>query len=774
MDRGQALSHTALVDTAPADPEPSTAPAERPTDPSTYDAVDRGLVTLALVWQFLWIVGDARVWPTNVGGGLAPFLMWGSALAWLALAASHVLGSARWQWPLRILNVAALLAVSVAVLINAALQADPDWGAATSLAVLPGAMAGLLFPYGGALAWLLTSVTIEVSILFGFFDPSVASAAEQQDLLYPAYALAVGFVTLSARRALVRDARAVDDAATELIAAEQERLVAEGVESAVHREERLLHATVLNTLTAIVRGGLATSELQQRLRERCREAADVMRRLRYRVEPSPASHTDGRWLDRDLSDAIIDLYTAGTSVHADCDSLRVVPAPVYDAILTAAREALANVDRHADARTVWLEARMTASRGGQHARVVVRDDGRGFDPEDSRERFGMLSAMEQSLAEVGGTSSVQSSPGGGTTVLIEWDAPRTARVDPPFRPAARAFTMPILIAMGLFNALLIVLTRDEIQEPIADLAAFGIFVALGLLVAWASLAGEIPWWVVLVVAVASPLIYQLQTQSVVVDHGTWTAWASEAIIALFVVAAGAGPTWSWLVLVAMWLLIQGDVMHELLAPGTALIIASALFGRSTRRNAAAVAAARSQVAVEQAAVAVSDASVRRMSMRYGALRESDVTGLLEGIADGRIDPDDDVTRFHAALEERFIRTVIKVDPAQDAVHAAATSLAVRARRRGIFLDVDIPEVAPPWARTTALGRQSLRLAIDASEPGGVARLSARDESGIFAIRLITPISPDRQADMLGLPVPGALLDPAEPDMLWELRIANGG
>jgi len=115
-----------------------------------------------------------------------------------------------------------------------------------------------------------------------------------------------------------------------------------------------------------------------------------------------------------------------------------------------------------------------------------------------------------------------------------------------------------------------------------------------------------------------------------------------------------------------------------------------------------------------------------------------------------------------------------VDPAQDAVHAAATSLAVRARRRGIFLDVDIPEVAPPWARTTALGRQSLRLAIDASEPGGVARLSARDESGIFAIRLITPISPDRQADMLGLPVPGALLDPAEPDMLWELRIANGG
>jgi signal transduction histidine kinase len=741
---------------------------------STLDVVDRGLVTLALVWQALWLIGDASLWPTNQGSAVAATLIWASMLTWLGLAVGQARGSPALHWFMRVANVSALLAATIAVLLQGSQVTPPDWSAASSLAVLPAAMAGLLFPSAVAGLWTALSVSIEAAIIFGVRDPVVAQTVQVQDILFPAYALCLGVVTLAARNALMRDARAVDLAAADVIDVEQERVVVEEVEAAVRRDERLLHATVLNTLTAILRGGLGTPELAERLRERCREAADVMRQVRQRVEPSPAVLSDGQWLDRDLSESIVDLYTDGVTVNAQCGSLQEVPAKVYDAIVMATREALANVHRHAEARTVWIDAQSRSDRSGLNVRVRVRDDGRGFEVDEKSDRFGVRSAMVQSLIDVGGTSRVRSQPGQGTTVEIEWGSSRPANTMTPFRPAARAFAFPILIAFGVFTALELALTREEIIRPGCALAAFAIFVGLAVLVAWSSMSGSIPWWVVLVVAGFSPLIYQLQAQSVISDNGPWTDWASGTIVALFVVVAGGGPSWSWLVLVATWLFIQGDVLHEVLAAGTALIIAAALFGRSTRRNAAAVDAAQSRLVEERAAVALAGAGVRRMSSRYGALRESRVTALLDGIAEGRIDPDDSITRFHAALEERFIRTVVKVDPAVDSVHALATSMAVRALRRGVFLDVDISDAVPPGGRESLPWPESFVRAIECSEPGEVARFSARDESGVYVIRLVTPVSLPSREEMRRLPVPGVLMNPAEAEMLWELRIQDGG
>ena len=157
------------------------------------------------------------------------------------------------------------------------------------------------------------------------------------------------------------------------------------------------------------------------------------------------------------------------------------------------------------------------------------------------------------------------------------------------------------------------------------------------------------------------------------------------------------------------------------------------------------------------------------------MRESRGVELLEGIADEAIDPDASATRSAAALEERFIRTVIRVDPAIDSVHALATSLAVRARRHGVYLDVDLSGSAPHSAEAPPQGgivesKSSLRRAVDCSEPGGVARLSARNEGEVFVIRLIAPITRGNREDMLNLPIPGVLLDPDDPDMLWEIRL----
>jgi signal transduction histidine kinase len=90
------------------------------------------------------------------------------------------------------------------------------------------------------------------------------------------------------------------------------------------------------------------------------------------------------------------------------------------------QEALSNVAKHANASTVLV--RLT--RRGQTLRLLVEDDGCGFDVEatkHSRESGLGLFGMEERLALVGGTLWVNSAVGGGTRVSAEVRMPRRGR-----------------------------------------------------------------------------------------------------------------------------------------------------------------------------------------------------------------------------------------------------------------------------------------------------------------------------------------------------------
>ena len=79
-----------------------------------------------------------------------------------------------------------------------------------------------------------------------------------------------------------------------------------------------------------------------------------------------------------------------------------------------AQEALHNVVKHAGARQVRLEvARVT---DGVRLRVV--DDGRGFDPDAVPDGHLGLTGMRSRAERLGGTLSVTSRPGAGTTVEV--------------------------------------------------------------------------------------------------------------------------------------------------------------------------------------------------------------------------------------------------------------------------------------------------------------------------------------------------------------------
>jgi signal transduction histidine kinase len=109
------------------------------------------------------------------------------------------------------------------------------------------------------------------------------------------------------------------------------------------------------------------------------------------------------------------------SVHGDAVALSLEgeaePRAGAGEILRIAQEALQNALRHAGASHV--DVRLQAVDG--HLRVAVADDGVGFDPDEPglRSRHLGLTSMQERARALGGTLSIASRPGAGTTVTLE-------------------------------------------------------------------------------------------------------------------------------------------------------------------------------------------------------------------------------------------------------------------------------------------------------------------------------------------------------------------
>jgi signal transduction histidine kinase len=96
------------------------------------------------------------------------------------------------------------------------------------------------------------------------------------------------------------------------------------------------------------------------------------------------------------------------------DSLEGLDQEVEHAIYRIAAEALANVMRHAEARRVAV--RLESNE--RHVRLVIADDGRGFDPVAAAEgRFGLYGMRERARI-IGAALEIESAAGKGATVRL--------------------------------------------------------------------------------------------------------------------------------------------------------------------------------------------------------------------------------------------------------------------------------------------------------------------------------------------------------------------
>jgi signal transduction histidine kinase len=103
---------------------------------------------------------------------------------------------------------------------------------------------------------------------------------------------------------------------------------------------------------------------------------------------------------------------AGRRVVLELDPDADVPGEAREAMVRVAREAIVNAFRHADAETVRV--RLTA---GDSVRLIVADDGAGFDGDAVSAGFG-LTSMRERVAAIGGRFGIHTAPGSGTRVEV--------------------------------------------------------------------------------------------------------------------------------------------------------------------------------------------------------------------------------------------------------------------------------------------------------------------------------------------------------------------
>jgi len=90
------------------------------------------------------------------------------------------------------------------------------------------------------------------------------------------------------------------------------------------------------------------------------------------------------------------------------------------AIYRILQECLTNISRHASASRVRIQCIRQEKKTGNREllRLIVEDNGKGMDADTVSRGFGLISMRERSYA-LGGTFSLQSTPGAGTRITVE-------------------------------------------------------------------------------------------------------------------------------------------------------------------------------------------------------------------------------------------------------------------------------------------------------------------------------------------------------------------
>ncbi|HWV99425.1 MAG TPA: GAF domain-containing protein [Candidatus Acidoferrum sp.] len=171
--------------------------------------------------------------------------------------------------------------------------------------------------------------------------------------------------------------------------------------------------------------GAKAGEHLTRAGELARESLQEARRSVRALRPQTLE-------EKDICEALQSLFrkmTAGTSVRAEFSvsgQPPELPPEWEENLLRIGQEVLTNVLRHAQASE--FKARLAFDQG--EIALILRDNGRGFDPAGRHDGFG-LPGMRERVEAMGGRLSIQSSKGQGATISIVLPFPNTSEAVTP-------------------------------------------------------------------------------------------------------------------------------------------------------------------------------------------------------------------------------------------------------------------------------------------------------------------------------------------------------
>jgi signal transduction histidine kinase len=185
----------------------------------------------------------------------------------------------------------------------------------------------------------------------------------------------------------------------------------------LHDETGSALSAVLLGLTAIDRAATLPEARQASadLRETARTTLENVARMAVELRPPTLDQFGLVPALEELGCGLEERGGPKVELEVDLATAERLPAKVETALFRIAQEALTNVVKHADAKTVHI----TFARLERSAVLTIDDDGRGLArPHVARDQFGLV-GMRERTASLNGALDIESKPDAGTRLRVE-------------------------------------------------------------------------------------------------------------------------------------------------------------------------------------------------------------------------------------------------------------------------------------------------------------------------------------------------------------------
>jgi signal transduction histidine kinase len=244
----------------------------------------------------------------------------------------------------------------------------------------------------------------------------------------------IGFISVANDQAgrlfSADEVRLAETIAGDVAAAVENARLVEGAKAAAAAEERNriareLHDSVTQTLYSVSIVAEALPRLLERnleeakrnagyLRQTTLGALAEMRTLLFELRPGALEKASLDVLLQQQADVLTG--RARVPVEVSIQGEAELPSDVKIGLYRIAQEAFNNIARHARAAHAWVTLQM----GLDGAILVIRDNGRGFDPGSIPSEHMGVRIMRERAKEIGAVLTVESQPGQGAHVTVEW------------------------------------------------------------------------------------------------------------------------------------------------------------------------------------------------------------------------------------------------------------------------------------------------------------------------------------------------------------------